>query len=817
MENPGFLKNKYGSLHNSPEVKSASSRTEKLKKEKVSQNPNEQIQNYLDRFKEILDRKNPDKRKQGIEALRKILHEKLIIKDKDINYEYFIKQEQLIAEQQGYGVLGIPHNFKENKKQEIQNDQKKSLDYWIDYLTSADANYPDWAKYWAFRSMTEMGGYNKKERKFSKRNKDSAQAFPTLNAGCLAEVIGSVIKKQKYIALEKDIKKNPNESDKDFKERGDAFIERKNVDFENFSPEFRELLTTENFSKLYTYALEQFGDLKWENLENTKGYWKTYKQGTPGKILADTLQGYPLEWCTRNEETADTQLQGGDFHVYYSEDSNGFPKVPRLAIRMNGHRKYNEDGNEIKKEDDITNKDEIKQKIYISEPASGGHTIFDNLSEEQKKFLGLDNDEAEDIYNPATYAQKYAVIEEQFILDKTQTIGEIRGIEAGQNIDQFIQPILNEKLKEFGEEGEVYLKKSQDMKEVTRITEKNRLGQTLDNTDLRFLYEVDSQIEGFGYQEDPRINQILTDRNVKDDLMVIFNIKDDDNELALCLLKNRDGRLLSEYIHTLNGLNSETIEKIVENGGWGSSAIAKCFDMFIDKINSKIVDKLIEKQQAGCIVENLDKLKEIDQNELVLKILKYGKERSNNLQLVLNNLDKFGKLNSDVAVALLTEIKEHGLNFKNFTKNIDRFDKLDARVAGLLIDGDNHSYAYFHDNFSKFDNNSELALKIIETRDPYFVVKHFNSFNNLSNEVILKLVETDVLSYLSYATSMDGVCLSAFVLRLIDLGKISYVLTNFYRLYNLNQEVALKLIDSGLGGFVASGIHHFKEIDEKVN
>lgn len=195
MENPGFLKNKYGNLHTSPEVISASNRTEKRTGKKVSKNPEMQIQNYLDRFKEILNRKDPENRKQGIEALRKILDKNLIIKDEDINYEYFLKQEQLIAERQGHGILEAPSNFNERKRQEIQNDQKHSLDYWIDYITSPDAMYPDWAKYWAFRSMTEMGGYNKKEGKFSKRKKDSAQAFPTLNAGCLADVIGSVIKK----------------------------------------------------------------------------------------------------------------------------------------------------------------------------------------------------------------------------------------------------------------------------------------------------------------------------------------------------------------------------------------------------------------------------------------------------------------------------------------------------------------------------------------------------------------------------------------------------------------------------------------------
>jgi len=49
-KNPSFLKKKYD-LHNTPEVASAATRTEKRTHEKVSQKPEDRIQNYLDRFK----------------------------------------------------------------------------------------------------------------------------------------------------------------------------------------------------------------------------------------------------------------------------------------------------------------------------------------------------------------------------------------------------------------------------------------------------------------------------------------------------------------------------------------------------------------------------------------------------------------------------------------------------------------------------------------------------------------------------------------------------------------------------------------------
>ena len=59
MENPSFLKNKYNNLHNSPEVKAAVRSKEVQTDEKVPQNPEKQIQYYLDRLERLV--LDPDK------------------------------------------------------------------------------------------------------------------------------------------------------------------------------------------------------------------------------------------------------------------------------------------------------------------------------------------------------------------------------------------------------------------------------------------------------------------------------------------------------------------------------------------------------------------------------------------------------------------------------------------------------------------------------------------------------------------------------------------------------------------------------------
>ncbi|HEY4495152.1 MAG TPA: hypothetical protein VJC01_01740, partial [Candidatus Paceibacterota bacterium] len=59
----GFLKEKYG-LHKSPEVEKAAERTEQHTGEKVSQNPDVRIQNYLDRLERLaLDPEKKQERK----------------------------------------------------------------------------------------------------------------------------------------------------------------------------------------------------------------------------------------------------------------------------------------------------------------------------------------------------------------------------------------------------------------------------------------------------------------------------------------------------------------------------------------------------------------------------------------------------------------------------------------------------------------------------------------------------------------------------------------------------------------------------------
>ena len=108
-------------------------------------------------------------------------------------------------------------------------------------------------------------------------------------------------------------------------------------------------------------------------------------------------------------------------------------------------------------------------------------------------------------------------------------IGEVRGIAPEQNLDPYIGEIVRKKLSEFPD-GAAYEKKNNDMKILTLIENKTKQNQPLNKGELIFLYEIDSQIEGFGYQRDPRIKEIRDLRNPKEDAPVVFEC--DPSEIA---------------------------------------------------------------------------------------------------------------------------------------------------------------------------------------------------------------------------------------------------------------------------------------------
>ena len=435
----------YTNLHNSDRVLRASN---------VSDKKRERLLKYFERLEELHNKVSKTKSVNSEKLLKSFYYDLYVIKPENIPDAYFQNQVRL-ARERGYGNIELTEEDKRRMTEEVIDDQRKSLDKWIEYFLydEESKSYGMWEKYWVFQGLQNLGKYDKETGKFSKRDKTTVYPFPPVER----EYIFTTLK-----LMEDFLKDKKGEED------------------------IKQALSTGNFKLLYEYVIKQ-SFLKGEHQSNNDdGKWIKYEQGSDYNILRDSLQGYYTGWCTAaGENFAKDQLAGGDFYVYYSLDENGEAKVPRIAIRMDGKDK----------------------------------------------------------------------------------IGEIRGIADNQNMEPEMMPILEEKLKEFPDKDK-YLKKEHDMKLLTLIDKKvnNNIELTLE--ELKFLYEIDDKISGFGCGNDPRIKEIKSKRNCKKDYAYLFNIKEEDialsqeewesnpekfkflfGDLHLSRITNADGLTLPRYIY----------------------------------------------------------------------------------------------------------------------------------------------------------------------------------------------------------------------------------------------------------------------------
>lgn len=397
---PEFLKQKYD-LHNSPEVDSAVEKAEHQTGEELPNDPDIRIQAYLDRLEHIINppklegHENFDRKERNVEMLKKAILDKFITKPEEVSQNYELFLQEVIEERgmRGDWDAASDEQKKEMMTEQIQavlEDQKGSLEIWIDYLASDDAMYPDWLKYWAFRSILGLSEYNKEQKKFPKRSKGTVKMFPDLNYEALAYTLDAINKK--YTGEAQDI---PYDIQEDEKTR------------------FNQFLKNENFANLYAWSIENINPIDEELLQVTDGEWMKYDQGSDPKILVESIRGKGTGWCTAGETTAKKQLNSGDFYVFYSNDQENNPTIPRVAIRMEGDKiaevrgiaykqnldpfvgevltekleEFPDKDEYLKKEHDMARLTEIKNKTQTGEELTRSDQVF--LYEVDSKIQGF--------------------------------------------------------------------------------------------------------------------------------------------------------------------------------------------------------------------------------------------------------------------------------------------------------------------------------------------------------------------------------------------------------------------------------------------
>ncbi|HBI34123.1 MAG TPA: hypothetical protein DEA43_00795 [Candidatus Moranbacteria bacterium] len=138
------------------------------------------------------------------------------------------------------------------------------------------------------------------------------------------------------------------------------------------------------------------------------------------------------------------------------------------------------------------------------------------------------------------------------------SVGEVRGVNHRQELEPELVDIAQEKYHILPG-GETYDKKAQDMKLLTKLTKKQEKGEQFSKEDLIFLYEIENKIEGFGYDKDPRVEQLRKQRIVTEDAPIVFECEP--NQIAT--KKEEISENTKAYIGSLfEGIFQKNIEHI---------------------------------------------------------------------------------------------------------------------------------------------------------------------------------------------------------------------------------------------------------------
>jgi len=149
------------------------------------------IRKYLESQNEL--HKKMGSKKSRLDILKSFYYDKYVINESNITDKYF-EHQQNIALELGHGHVSIDDDLKHELSLRIINDQKKSLDRWLDYLITNDA-YPFWVKYWAFQGMMQIGNYDIENGTYSRRTKKTVSPFIDVNPEAIAIAMDLILKR----------------------------------------------------------------------------------------------------------------------------------------------------------------------------------------------------------------------------------------------------------------------------------------------------------------------------------------------------------------------------------------------------------------------------------------------------------------------------------------------------------------------------------------------------------------------------------------------------------------------------------------------
>ena len=172
------------------------------------------------------------------------------------------------------------------------------------------------------------------------------------------------------------------------------------------------------------------------------------------------------------------------------------------------------------------------------------------------------------------------------------------------------------------------------MKMLTIIDNKVNKNEELTKEELMFLYEIEEKIEGFGWQKDPRIDEIRSKRNIKKDVATIYNVEENEvalrkeeinketklymRSLSLNWLESSENLILPEKIKgslSLDGL--KTAEGLVLpkeiDGSLSLNGLKTANDLVLpEKINGDLVLNVLKTAEGLVLPKEIDGCLDLD-------------------------------------------------------------------------------------------------------------------------------------------------------------------------------------------------------------
>lgn len=246
------------------------------------------------------------------------------------------------------------------------------------------------------------------------------------------------------------------------------------------------------------------------------------------------------------------------------------------------------------------------------------------------------------------------------VVNNGKRVSEVRGIiqtkEVKQHLDDYIAPIVEEKLKELPG-GETWQTGMEDMKKLAEIHFKHIQKQDLNKNDLVFLYELDHSIQSMGYGQDPRIEEIRKTRNPREDAPIVFECAPEE----IAWNKEEINEKTKAYV---GPLFSDIFEKNIENifTAFPETGIEKA-SMEVGGITEEELEKKIEnkKDNEGRNYQIYSYAKSMMKNPDFAKSVKERLKNPETLALIRLKVKDLGFTKNPTTIELFARAKELGL------------------------------------------------------------------------------------------------------------------------------------------------------------